>query len=195
MHIRGNFLDLGEEVQPETLVSFGPLPPDAPKNRLGVAAWLTSKDNPLTPRVMANRVWARLFGIGIVETEEDFGAQGSAPSNPDLLDWIAAEYRDTGWSLKKLIKTIVMSATYRQASEITPNMQQKLREADPRNLIQSRGARFRLSAETVRDQALAVAGLLSEKMGGPPVMPPQPAGSSRDASRSARISASGAPRD
>ena len=112
------------------------------------------------------------LGDQVADFAEDFGALGSAPSNPDLLDWLAADYRDGGWSLKKLIKTIVLSATYRQASEITPAS----READPRNLIQSRGARFRLGAEAVRDQALAVAGLLSEKMGGPPVMPPQPAG-------------------
>src|SRR5262249_61093738 len=122
----------------------------APLNRLGLAHWLGSRDNPLTPRVWANRIWARLFGVGIVETEEDFGALGSAPSNPDLLDWLAAEYRDNGWSLKKLIKTIVTSDTYRQASEIPP----ALPEADPRNLIQSRAARFRLSAEAVPHQAL-----------------------------------------
>jgi len=172
IHRRGNFLDLGDPVTPGVPGAFHKFPDGAPHNRLGLAQWLVSHDNPLTPRVWANRVWARLFGIGIVETEEDFGALGSAPSNPDLLDWLAAEYRDNGWSLKKLIKTIVMSNTYRQASETTP----ALRKADPRNLIQSRGARFRLSAETVRDQALAVGGLLSAKMGGPPVMPPQPAG-------------------
>ncbi|MFN0085283.1 MAG: PSD1 and planctomycete cytochrome C domain-containing protein [Blastocatellia bacterium] len=172
IHLRGNFLEPGDAVSPGVPAAFHNLPAGAPPNRLGLAQWLVSPDNPLTPRVWANRVWARLFGIGIVETEEDFGAQGAAPSNPELLDWLAAEYRDGGWSLKKLLKTIVMSGAYRQASDATP----ALREADPRNLIQSRGARFRLSAETVRDQALAVAGLLSEKMGGPPVMPPQPAG-------------------
>lgn len=172
IHIRGNFLEQGEAVMPGVPAAFGKLPADAPLNRLGVAQWLVNRDNPLTPRVWANRIWARLFGVGIVETEEDFGAQGSAPVNPELLDWLAAEYRDNGWSLKKLLKTIVLSQTYRQASETTA----ALREADPRNLIQSRGARFRLGAEAVRDQALSVAGLLSAKMGGPPVMPPQPAG-------------------
>lgn len=172
IHNRGNFLDPGDAVIPGVPVAFNKFPDGAPRNRLGVAQWLVSRDNPLTPRVWANRIWARLFGIGIVETEEDFGALGSPPSNPDLLDWLAAEYRDGGWSLKKIMRTIVMSAMYRQASETTP----ALREADPRNLLQSRGARFRLGAEAVRDQALAVAGLLSEKMGGPPVMPPQPAG-------------------
>ena len=172
IHLRGNFLEQGEAVAPAFLLRLASWPADAPRNRLGVAQWLVNHDNPLTPRVWANRIWSRLFGIGIVETEEDFGAQGAAPTNPELLDWLAAEYRDNGWSLKKLIKTIVMSETYKQASEITPN----LREADPRNVINSRGARFRLGAEAVRDQALAVAGLLSSKMGGPPVMPPQPAG-------------------
>src|SRR5262245_47169785 len=172
IHVRGNFLDQGDPVTPGVPAAFHKFPDGVPRNRLGVAQWLVSSDNPLTPRVWANRTWARLFGIGIVETEEDFGAQGSSPSNPELLDWLAAEYRDHGWSLKKLIKTIVMSDTYRQSSNITP----ALREADPRNQLLSRGARFRLGAEAVRDQALAVAGLLSEKIGGPPVMPPQPAG-------------------
>jgi hypothetical protein len=172
IHNRGNFLDQGDEVKPAVLAAFGPLPDDAPADRLAVARWLVSPANPLTPRVWANRVWARLFGLGIVETEEDFGALGSAPSHPELLDWLAAEYRDGGWSLKKLVKTIVMSDTYRQRSDVTP----ALAAADPRNLLLSRGSRFRLPAETVRDQALAVAGLLSAKMGGPPVMPPQPAG-------------------
>src|SRR5207302_6163981 len=118
--------------------------------------------NPLTARVWANRIWARLFGIGIVETEEDFGALGSAPSNPELLDWLAAAYRDGGWSLKKFLKTIVLSETYQQASAAND----KLREADPRNLLQSRGARYRLTAEVVRDQALPVSGLLPRNMGG-----------------------------
>ncbi len=172
VHKRGNFLDLAGEVTADVPSAFGKLPGNAPPNRLSAAQWLVSNDNPLTPRVWANRVWARLFGQGIVETEEDFGALGSLPSNPQLLDWLAAEYRDGGWSLKKLIKTIVMSDTYRQASEITP----ELGEADPRNLLLSRGARFRLSAEVVRDQSLAVAGLLSLKQGGPSVMPPQPSG-------------------
>ena len=172
IHIRGNFLESGESVSPNVPSAFGKFPANAPLNRLGVATWLVNRENPLTPRVWANRIWSRLFGIGIAETEEDFGAQGSAPTNPELLDWLAAEYRDNGWSLKKLIKTIVLSEAYKQASEISA----PLREADPRNAMNSRGARFRLGAEAVRDQALSVAGLLSSKMGGPPVMPPQPAG-------------------
>lgn len=172
VHRRGNFLDPADVVTPAVPAAFGPIPTGMPLNRLGVAAWLVNRDNPLTPRVWANRIWARLFGIGIVETEEDFGALGSPPSNPELLDWLAAEYRDNGWSIKRLIKTIVMSDTYQQSSGITP----ALLDADPRDLLQSRGPRYRLSAEVVRDQALSVAGMLSMKMGGPPVMPPQPAG-------------------
>lgn len=172
IQIRGNFLEPGDAVTPGVPAAFGKLPEGAPLNRLGVAQWLVSRENPLTPRVWANRIWARLFGVGIVETEEDFGAQGSLPTNPELLDWLAAEYRDNSWSLKKLLKAIVMSETYKQASDANA----ALREADPRNLLESRGARFRLSAEAVRDQALSVAGMLSLKMGGPPVMPPQPAG-------------------
>lgn len=172
IHNRGNFLDPGEAVTAGVPAAFHKLPAGMPANRLGVAAWLVSPENPLTPRVWANRFWARLFGIGIVETEEDFGALGAAPSNPELLDWLAAEYRDGGWSMKKLLKTIVMSQTYKQASETTAS----LREADPRNVLLSRGARYRLGAEVVRDQSLSVAGLLSAKMAGPPVMPPQPAG-------------------
>jgi len=177
IHRRGNFLELGEPVTPGFPVAFHPLPQGAPMNRIGVAKWLMSAENPLTARVWANRVWARLFGIGIVETEEDFGALGSAPSNPQLLDWLAASYRDGGWSLKKLIRAIVLSETYRQESSLTAG----LLEADPRNVFSSRGARFRLSAEVIRDQALSVSGLLSSKMGGPSVMPPQPGGLWRSA--------------
>ncbi len=172
IHKRGNFLDQGDAVSPALLKGFGSLPDEGSSNRIQVAKWLVSNDNPLTPRVWANRIWSRLFGLGLVETEEDFGALGSPPSNPDLLEWLAAEYRDKGWSLKKLLKTIVMSDTYRQSSEIPKDLQ----AIDPRNVIPSRGARYRLSAEVVRDQALAVSGLLSTKAGGPPVMPPQPAG-------------------
>lgn len=175
IHRRGNFLDPGDVVTaalPSAFRSPADLEPASGIDRLAFAQWLTSRENTLTPRVWANRIWARLFGLGIVETEEDFGALGALPAHPELLDWLAAEYRDNGWSLKKLLKTIVMSRTYRQASESTPD----LREIDPRNVLLSRGARFRLSAEVIRDQSLAVAGLLSLKKGGPPVMPPQPDG-------------------
>lgn len=173
IHVRGNFLEPGDEVHSGVPEAFGPLHDGVPQNRLGVAKWLVHPDNPLTARVAVNRVWARIFGLGIVETEEDFGSQGIPPSHPELLDWLAIEFRDSlGWSMKQLCKTIVMSATYRQSSLIGAKQQ----EADPRNQWLSRAPRFRLPAETVRDQALSVSGLLSSKMLGPSVMPPQPAG-------------------
>lgn len=172
IHRRGNFLDPGDEVTAGFPATFHKLPENTMPNRLALAEWLMSADNTLTPRVWANRIWARLFGIGIVETEEDFGALGASPTHPELLDWLAAEYRDNGWSLKKFLKTILMSRTYRQSSVVTPQLQ----ELDPRNQLLSRGSRFRLPAETVRDESLAVSGLLSSKLGGPPVMPPQPVG-------------------
>ena len=172
IHNRGNFLDPGEVVHAHVPSAFGKLPDGSPRNRLGVAHWLMQSENPLTARVAVNRVWARLFGIGFVETEEDFGTQGSPPSHPELLDWLAVEFRENGWSPKKLLKTIVMSKTYRQSSVTS----KKHLANDPRNRLLSRGPRFRLSAETVRDQALAVSGLLTRQIGGPSVMPPQPSG-------------------
>ena len=172
LHRRGNFLDPSDVVQPAVLSLFGSLGNDAPTSRLHVARWITQQDNPLTSRVMVNRVWARLFGIGLVETEEDFGTQGMMPSHPELLDWLAVDFRENGWSIKKLIRSVVLSATYQQSAAVTA---EKL-AADPRNILLGRGPRFRLSAETVRDQALAVSGLLTHKVGGPSVMPPQPDG-------------------
>ena len=172
LHQRGNFLDPGGKVEPAVLGLFGSLDADASVNRLSVARWITQPENPLTARVMVNRVWARLFGIGLVETEEDFGTQGMMPSHPELLDWLAVDFQESGWSIKKLIRTIVLSAAYQQSAEVNAG---KL-AADPRNVLVSRGPRFRLSAETVRDQALAVSGLLTHKAGGPSVMPPQPDG-------------------
>jgi len=172
IHNRGNFLEQGDMVEGGVPNVFGKLADGASQDRLGVAQWLMQADNPLTARVAVNRVWAQLFGIGFVETEEDFGTQGSLPSHPELLDWLAVDFRDNGWSLKQLLKTIVMSSTYRQSPATT---KQHL-EIDPRNRLLSRGPRFRLSAETVRDQALAVSGLLTRQVGGPSVMPPQPGG-------------------
>ena len=172
IHNRGNFLDQGEEVTASVLAAFPQLPAGSPANRLGVARWLMQADNPLTARVTINRIWARIFGIGLVETEEDFGTQGMQPSHPELLDWLAVDFREQGWSIKKLIKTIVMSRTYRQSSIVTD----QALSVDPRNRLLSRGPRFRLSAEMVRDQALAVSNLLVSKIGGPSVMPPQPPG-------------------
>ncbi|MEP7367417.1 MAG: DUF1549 and DUF1553 domain-containing protein, partial [Acidobacteriota bacterium] len=169
---RGNFLTPGMVVQPGVPEAFPPLPPEAPANRLGLARWITDKRNPLTARVTVNRFWARLFGRGIVDTEEDFGTQGNLPSHPELLDWLATEFMQRDWDMKALLKIIVMSATYRQASDITPSAF----ERDPRNTLLARGPRFRLDAEMVRDQMLAASGLLSPKIGGPPVMPWQPEG-------------------
>ena len=172
IHNRGNFLDQGDKVSPSVLELFGKLPDGAQADRLSVSRWLMQADNPLTARVMVNRVWARLFGKGFVETEEDFGSQGLMPSHPELLDWLAVDYRENGWSLKKLLKTIVLSRTYRQNSSISPDSL----AADPTNQLLGRGPRFRLSAEVVRDQSLVSSDLLTRKIGGPSVMPPQPPG-------------------
>jgi hypothetical protein len=172
MFIRGSFLNPGEEVEADTPAVFPAFPEDLPRNRLGLARWLVDRNNPLTARVVANRHWEQLFGAGIVLTSEDFGSQGVLPTHPELLDWLAVDLMEHGWSLKHLAKTIVMSSAYRQSSRITP---EKL-EQDPTNRLISRGPRDRLSAEQIRDQALAVSGLLSSKIGGPSVMPPQPEG-------------------
>ena len=170
---RGNWMTKAGVVQPGTPASLPPLPADAPRDRLGLACWLMSKDNPLTARVAANRLWEQLFGTGLVETAEDFGTKGEPPSHPALLDWLAASYRDDfRWSTKRLLREIVLCAAYRQDAASTP----ELNERDPRNRLLARGPRVRLSAEMVRDQALAVSGLLARKMGGPSVMPPQPEG-------------------
>ncbi len=170
--VKGNFLTHGEEVQPAMPASFHAVPPGAPQSRLGVAQWLVDPENPLTARVTVNRFWSQLFGIGLVETEEDFGTQGEPPSHPKLLDHLALEFVDSGWDVKSLLRRIVTSATYRQASHVTAEHLRK----DPRNRWLARGPRFRLEAEMVRDQALALAGLLSRKTYGPSVYPPQPAG-------------------
>ncbi|HJT33438.1 MAG TPA: DUF1553 domain-containing protein [Pirellulales bacterium] len=167
---RGNFMDLGQEVSEGTPAAFPPLPADAPRNRLTLARWLIDESNPLTPRVIANRYWEQLFGIGIVASSEEFGSQGELPVHPELLDWLATELVRTHWDLKALVRLLVTSASYRQSSRVTP----ELEERDPDNRLLARGPRVRLSAEMVRDQALAAAGLLSPKMYGPPVKPPQP---------------------
>ncbi|MCB1228824.1 MAG: DUF1553 domain-containing protein [Verrucomicrobiae bacterium] len=172
IQVRGNFMDLGDKVIHGVPAAFHPFPKDAPENRIGVAEWLMDPANPLTARVAVNRLWAQLFGLGLVETEEDFGSQGTFPSHPQLLDWLAVEYRENGWDQKALLKTIVMSATYRQDSSASPEQF----ENDPLNVLLARGPRFRLDAEQVRDQALALSGLLAKKVGGPSVYPPQPPG-------------------
>ncbi|GAB5518027.1 MAG: hypothetical protein RhofKO_02780 [Rhodothermales bacterium] len=170
---RGNWLVHGEVVEPAVPHSLGRLPDDAPQNRLGLAQWLVSDANPLTARVTVNRFWSQLFGRGLVPTLEDFGTQGDAPVYSDLLDHLAITFRDDlDWSVKALLRTIVLSSTYRQSSHATP----EVLERDPHNALLSRGPRVRLTAEQVRDQALAVSGLLSDKQFGPSVMPPQPEG-------------------
>ncbi|MFY9344301.1 MAG: DUF1553 domain-containing protein, partial [Planctomycetota bacterium] len=172
IHRRGSFLDQGEVVTPAVPAVWPRLPEGGARDRLALARWLVSRDNPLTARVLANRIWSELFGAGIVATLEDFGTQGEPPSHPDLLDWLAAEFMDRGWSLRALLRTIVLSATYGQSSAQTA----RHGELDPQNRWLARGPAVRLSAEMVRDQVLAVSGLLSPKLGGPSVMPPQPEG-------------------
>jgi hypothetical protein len=170
---KGNFLDPGDTVGPAVLPAFGRLPPGATADRLAVARWLVSADNPLTARVAVNRFWARLFGTGIVETEEDFGTQGELPSHPQLLDWLAVQYSDNlKWDTKALLRLMVTSATYRQCSRTTPELESR----DPHNRLLARGPRYRLEAEMVRDQALALSGLLTHGIGGPSVFPAQPDG-------------------
>jgi mono/diheme cytochrome c family protein len=149
---------------------FGTMPAEVPPNRLGLAQWIVSRENPLTARVTVNRYWQSLFGIGLVKTAEDFGFQGERPVHMDLLDFLAADFMESGWDVKALLKKIVMSATYRQSSRITTG------DLDPENRLLARGARFRLPSHTLRDQALLVSGLLVEKPGGPAVNPYQPEG-------------------
>ena len=169
---RGRYDRPGKEVAPGVPATLHPLPEGAPADRLGFARWLMDPANPLTARVVVNRWWQMYFGAGLVRTIEDFGSQGERPSHPKLLDWLAAEFVSSGWDVKHLQKKIVMSATYRQSSRLTP---ERL-ERDPANRLLARGPRFRLPAEAVRDQALYVAGLLVEKIGGPSVKPYQPDG-------------------
>lgn len=172
VRIRGSFTSQGDKVYAAVPAVLNPLPEDQMPNRLGLANWLVSDENPLTARVTVNHFWEQLFGRGIVETSEDFGTQGQRPTHPELLDWLATEFMRQGWSMKKIIRSMVTSATYRQSSRVTP----ELLERDPYNKLLARGARFRGEAEMVRDIALAVSGPLSERMGGPSVYPYQPEG-------------------
>ena len=167
---RGNYKNLGPEVTEGVPAVFHPLEKGVKPDRLALAKWLVDDDNPLTPRVVVNRYWEEMFGIGIVETSEEFGSQGELPSHPELLDWLAVDLRENGWDIKRLLKQIALSATYRQSSKTSAESQ----ELDPYNRLLNRGPRFRLSAEQVRDNALAVSGLLSNKLNGAPVNPPQP---------------------
>ena len=170
IQIRGNYRVPGEEVQPGITASLHPYKQKAPMTRLTLANWLMDKDNPLTARVTVNRYWEKLFGLGIVSSSDEFGSQGELPSHPKLLDWLAIELIEKKWDIKYLIKLIVMSATYQQTSTVDP----QLTELDPINTLLTRGPRVRLSAEMIRDQALFISGLLSNKLYGPPVQPPQP---------------------
>ena len=167
---RGNYESPMAKVGIDVPAFLPPLPPEAPRNRLGIARWLVAKEQPLTARVIANRVWQTFFGLGIVKTSEDFGVQSEAPLHQDLLDWLAVELRDNGWDVKKLQRLIVTSATYRQSSRVTPSAL----EHDPENRLFARAPRFRLPAMLIRDQALAASGLLVRTIGGRPVYPYQP---------------------
>jgi hypothetical protein len=169
---RGAYDKPAEQVQPGVPAVLHPLPEGVPNNRLGLARWLVSPANPLTARVAVNRLWQMLFGTGLVKTSEDFGAQGEWPSHPELLDWLATEYVRTGWDTKAMLRLIVTSAAYMQSSSASPALLQR----DPENRLLARGPRMRLSAEMVRDNALFIAGLLHEKIGGPSVKPYQPDG-------------------
>ena len=170
--MRGQYDKLGEKVQPGTPASLPRLPQGAPHNRLGLAQWLVDPTHPLTSRVMVNRYWQMYFGNGIVKSAEDFGAQGEWPSHPELLDWLATELSGNGWNVKALQRLIVTSATYRQASAVTP----RLVEKDPENRLFARGPRVRLYGEFIRDQALTISGLLNPQIGGPSVFPYQAPG-------------------
>jgi hypothetical protein len=170
--LRGAYDKPGEKVARSVPAALAPLPNGAPANRLGLAQWLTSPEHPLTARVAVNRLWQMLFGTGLVKTTEDFGLQGEWPSHPELLDFLATEFVRSGWDVKALMRLMVTSETFRQSSAVTPALLQR----DPENRLLARGPRFRLPAEMIRDQALFAAGLLNTRIGGPSVMPYQPAG-------------------
>ncbi len=170
--LRGQYDKHGDKVTPATPAALPPMPAEAPRNRLGLAQWIVDPKNPLTARVAVNRFWERFFGVGLVKTSENFGSQAEWPSHPELLDYLATEFIRLNWDMKAFQKTILMSATYRQSSKVTPEQAAN----DPENRLLAHGPRFRVQAEVVRDQALAIAGLLVEKIGGPSVRPYQPEG-------------------
>jgi len=170
--LRGQYNQPGDAVQPGTPASLPPLPEGATADRLGLARWLISPQHPLMARVTVNRFWKQFMGTGIVKTVNDFGAQGEWPSHPELLDWLATQFTGSGWDVKRLVRQIVTSAAYRQSAKVSP----RLHERDPENRLYARGPRFRLSAEEIRDTALAVSGLLNPKIGGASVSPYQPEG-------------------
>ncbi|HVX64533.1 MAG TPA: PSD1 and planctomycete cytochrome C domain-containing protein [Pirellulales bacterium] len=190
VHIRGDFRRAGEVVQPGTLAALPPLLEGRQADRLALARWLVSPEHPLTARVAVNRMWQELFGRGLVATSENFGVRGDRPSHAELLDWLAIEFVRGGWSVKVMLKQIVMSQTYRQTSAARPD----LAERDPNNVLLARQVRLRLSAEAVRDSALAASGLLCRTVGGPSVKPPQPESVSKEAYRSVWEPSEGADR-
>lgn len=169
---KGGYLSPGKMLMAGTPKALPPMTPNEPRNRLGLAQWLSSKENPLTARVEVNRLWSMVWGIGLVKTEGDFGTQGETPIERPLLDWLACEFMDQGWRMKSILRLIVTSNTYRQSSVPTA----RLTEDDPENRLLARGPRFRMSAEMIRDNALEAAGILSNKIGGPSVFPDQPDG-------------------
>jgi len=170
--VRGVYTRLAGRVRPG-IPHFLPQPaPDAPLDRKTLADWVASPANPLTARVTVNRMWQEIFGVGLVATVENFGLMGDRPSHPELLDWVAVDFRESGWNIKRFYRQVVLSATYRQSAVATPN----LIERDPGNRLLARGPRFRMDAEMIRDTALAASGLLAEKVGGPSVKPFQPDG-------------------
>ncbi|MBI5085546.1 MAG: PSD1 domain-containing protein, partial [Acidobacteria bacterium] len=170
--VKGDYREKGLKVEPAPPAFLPPMPEGAERNRLGLARWLVSKENPLTSRVAVNRLWQEMFGRGLVRTSEDFGTQGDRPSHPELLDWLASEFRDNGWSVKQMLRLVATSAAYRQSS----NTRKELVEIDPENVLLARQSRLRLEAENIRDSALAASGLLNDQIGGASVRPPQPAG-------------------
>lgn len=174
--VRGEYLRKGDAVSPGTPSALPPLKGSEPLDRLALARWLVSREHPLTARVAVNRLWQELFGRGIVATSENFGVRGDRPSHPELLDWLAVEFMERGWSVKEILRTIVLSETYRQSSTARP----ELATVDPANRLLARQTRLRLSGEAVRDSALAVSGLLNRTVGGPSVKPPQPASVSKE---------------
>ncbi len=169
---RGMYDQPRERVEPATPAALPLMPASYPRNRLGLARWLVNAENPLTARVTVNRFWQEVFGTGLVKTAEDFGSQGEPPTHPELLDWLAVEFRESGWDIKNLFRLMLTSAAYRQSAVATD---EKLK-ADPENRLLSRGPRFRMDGEMVRDYALATSGLLNAALGGPSVKPYQPDG-------------------
>ena len=169
---RGEYDKRRDPVKPDTPDVLPSMPPDSPRNRLGLARWLVRRENPLTARVAVNRLWQEIFGTGLVRTTGDFGVSGELPTHPELLDWLALEFQDSGWDVKRLVRLLVESATYRQSAAVTAAKHEK----DPHNRLLSRGPRFRMDAEMIRDATLSASGTLVAKLGGPSVKPYQPDG-------------------